>query len=247
MALIPYSICGDSHGHMADKGAVKAFLKFCDLFKPKLRIHLGDLMDLPAWRKGADQSDKEISMQGDYDDGMEFLEVAEIDVLLRGNHDHRLIKVASEARGPMKDYATGIVMDMEKRAANLGCRILPWGVRDGVYELGKVRSGGFRVVHGYRAGIHATAAEVRAYGRVIHGHIHCVGTHIGSTYDASEGHSIGALCKIDMDYAAGYQTTLRQEHGWGYGVYNDRTGAVVFQHARKVDGKFIYASEFGKI
>ena len=245
MAWRPFTICGDSHGDMIDIKARKAFLDFCDAYRPDIRIHLGDAIDFRGWRKGASPEDKAESMQRDYDMGMQFLRDMGATVWLWGNHDKRVLDVATSANGSMRDYAGKIATDMHDTAKQIGCKVVPWGVRKGVYELGKVRAGGYRVIHGYRHGIHALVAEVKTYGRVIHGHIHCRGSFVGSTYDATEGHTIPCLCRLDMDYAAGNETGLRQEHGWAYGVVNDRTGAVVFQHARKIGRDWITPSEFG--
>lgn len=234
-----FVIAGDSHGDMCDRSAVSAFLKFRNQYDPHLTIHLGDAFDFRAWRTKASAEDKADSMQADYDAGIGLLADMGANVWVLGNHDWRLWKTAQDARGPMQDYAARIVQDTEDTCRKLGCRIVPYGVRDGVFELGDVRSGGYRVIHGYRAGLHATSAEVRAYGRVIHGHIHCVTSIVAATYDDCEGHSIGCLCQLDMDYAKSNETGLRQEHAWAYGVYDTRSGAVLLQIARKVAGKWM--------
>lgn len=245
MAWIPYVIVGDNHGDMIDPKARKAFLSFCDDFKPKLRVHLGDAIDLRAWRRGASSADQADSMQADYDAGIQFLRDMQADVWLLGNHDHRLWITAKDGRGPMRDYANQIIDDIADITAEMGCRVIPWGVRQGVYELGKVHAGGYRLVHGYKAGITATQMEARTWFRAIHAHTHTVGTFVAPTYDNSEAHGIGCICRLDHEYSLGNEASLRQEHGWGYGHVNDRTGAVHFNHARKIGNTWFYGTQMG--
>lgn len=245
MAWKPFVICGDSHGEEEDRKASAAFLGFCDDFKPSLRIHLGDAIDFKALRRGASVEDQSASMQADFDSGMSFLRDMKADIWLWGNHDKRPLDAAKATAAVTREHANKIVESMTTQAAEMGCQIIPWGVRKGVYELGKVRAGGYRVIHGYRHGVNALIAEVKTYGRVIHGHVHCRGSFVGSTFDDTEGHTIACLCDLDMDYAASNETSLRQEHGWGYGIENDRTGAVYFNHARKVGNTWITPTNFG--
>lgn len=240
-----FVVCGDSHGDMADKKAIKAFLGFCDVFRPDIRIHLGDLIDFRAIRRGCSPEEKQESMQADYNAGTKFLRDMKATVWLMGNHDDRPNQIANSTSGVMRDYGRNIASDMLEQANEIGCKVLPYCKRRGVFELGKVRAGGYRVIHGFRSGIYALKAEIGTYGRVIHGHIHCRGSVVGSTFDPSEGHSIGCLCRVDMDYNKTHEVTLRQENGWGFGIVNERTGAVYFQHARKIGNQWITPSEFG--
>lgn len=245
MAWKSFVIVGDTHGDMIDRKARKAFLNFLDDFKPKLRIHLGDAIDFRAWRRGASPEDKADSMQADYDAGIGFLADMGVNVWLLGNHDNRLWMTASDARGPMQNYAQSIVAQTEDHCKALGCRVIPWGVREGIYELGNIRNGGYRVIHGYRAGITATQMAARTWYRAIHGHTHTVGHFVAPTFDNSEAHGIGCLCILDHEYSLGNEASLRQEHGWGYGHVNTKTGAVHFNQARKVGGRWFFGPQMG--
>ena len=241
MSWDSFVIVGDTHGDMIDLKARKAFLAFCDDFKPQKRIHLGDAIDFRAWRRGASSADQADSMQQDYDAGMKFLRDFQPDVWLLGNHDHRLWMTAEDGRGPMRDYATSIIRDIEDVTAALGCRVIPWGVRKGVYELGTVRNGGYNVHHGYRTGIQAIVAESRCWGRSISGHIHAPGTYVDPAHEARIAHTIGCLCKLDMPYSLGNEGSLRQEHAWGMGWEDTKTGAVEFRHVRKIGKEWMYS------
>ena len=244
MAWIPYVICGDSHGDMADPVAIKAFLKFCDEFNPKIRIHLGDAIDFRAIRRGVSSEEKYESMQADYDSGTQFLRDMGANVWLWGNHEDRIDQIAKSTNGIMRDYAARVTQDMHDFAAGQKCQVLPYDVAKGVYELGKVHAGGFRGVHGTSAGLNALRAEVAAYGRVIHGHVHRRAHIVGNTYDPSEGYTCPCLCRLDMKYSKTWKASLGHGHGWLFGIMNNRTGAAVVNEARSIDGKFIYSSQF---
>ena len=244
MAWIPYVICGDSHGDMADPVAIKAFLKFCDEFNPKIRIHLGDAIDFRAIRRGVSSEEKYESMQADYDSGTQFLRDMGANVWLWGNHEDRIDQIAKSTNGIMRDYAARVTQDMHDFAAGQKCQVLPYDVAKGVYELGKVHAGGFRCVHGTSAGINALRAEVTAYNRVIHGHVHTRAHTVNSTFDPSEGYTCPCLCRLDMSYSKTWKASLRHAHGWLFGIMNNRTGAVVVNEARSIGGKFIYSSQF---
>jgi hypothetical protein len=90
MSWDSFVIVGDTHGDMIDLKARKAFLAFCDDFKPKKRIHLGDAIDFRAWRRGASSADQADSMQKDYDAGIKFLQDFKPDVYTLGRSQGRV-------------------------------------------------------------------------------------------------------------------------------------------------------------
>ena len=66
-----------SHGHLADARATKAVLEFKKNWKPDTTLHLGDAIDLAAFRAGAmrspDSSDRAASIAEDFRAGTNFL------------------------------------------------------------------------------------------------------------------------------------------------------------------------------
>ncbi len=112
MAWRPFTICGDSHGDMIDSKARKAFLDFCDAYRPDIRIHLGDAIDFRGWRKGASPEDKAESMQRDYDMGMQFLRDMGATVWLWGNHDKRV------CRRMLGEQARPLLLSARQRTCN---------------------------------------------------------------------------------------------------------------------------------
>ena len=241
MAWDKFVIVGDTHGDMIDLKARKAFFAFCDEFKPTKRIHLGDWVDLRAWRRGASSADQADSMQKDYDAGLDFLKKFNADIAIVGNHDYRLWLTARDGRGPMRDYAKRIIEDVKVEMDAIGCRLIPYGIHKGFYELGKVRNGGYYCNHGYKSGIHAIVGEARHWNRSISGHIHAVGTYVDAAKEARSAHTVGTLARLDMDYAIGNEGTARHENAWGMGGENSKTGAVEFRHVRKIGTEWMYS------
>ena len=60
-----FVIVGDSHGDMVDPCVLKAFRKFMGMWKPSIRVHLGDLFDLRNLRRGASQEDQNDDLRDD--------------------------------------------------------------------------------------------------------------------------------------------------------------------------------------
>jgi hypothetical protein len=83
---------GCSHGDQIDPEARKAALKFKnDLWKPDTTIHLGDFLDLAAFRSGAisdpNSSDRAASISDDLSSGIDFLHELRPQHILYGNHE----------------------------------------------------------------------------------------------------------------------------------------------------------------
>ena len=68
---------GCSHGDQIDPEARKAVLMFKERWKPDTTIHLGDFLDLAAFRSGAisdpNSSDRAASISDDLSAGIDFL------------------------------------------------------------------------------------------------------------------------------------------------------------------------------
>ena len=91
-----FTAIGCSHGNHIDRNAEKVAKDFVADWKPKHRIHLGDLWDLAALRKGASPEERQEQMSYDYNCGMELLDWYQPQYLTLGNHDFRLWRAAKE-------------------------------------------------------------------------------------------------------------------------------------------------------
>lgn len=228
--------CTDSHGDMIDPSAEKAFLDFKKQWKPDITIHGGDFMDLRALRKGASDEERNEGVKADIERGVGFVRSAGVQVLLWGNHDYRLVRGVRDGCGRLREYASLLHNALLDQLD--GIQHIPYGKRHGVYTLGDLR-----IVHGYHSGIYAARQAAQCYGRVMMGHVHTSSSFVMSTLDPTEGFTVGCLCNLDMDYNIGHANTLRQNHGWSYGLLAPDGKTTAWQ-ARQMGDKWIIPSEF---
>lgn len=232
-----FLVCGDNHGDMQDDSAVAAFFKFDALWKPQLRIHLGDLFDFRPLRGGASDDERRESMRADYKAGIAFAKRWKPDYYLRGNHCERLWYLRDRGNGVASDYAAELIESVEKEFTTLKCRVLPYHKRDGVLRIGHLKC-----IHGFHAGVFATRQSALIYGSVLMGHTHTVDEHAIPGIERRVARSIGALCKLDMDYNARQPLSLRHAHGFAYGVLHDNGSYQVWQ-AEEIKNKWTVATE----
>lgn len=232
----------DFHGDMHDPTAVKALLRFCDMWKPELRVFGGDLFDFRPLRKKADAEEKRQSMMQDYADGVGFLREFAPNVFLRGNHDERLWDLAQEDNGILSDYARKASQEIEAELHKMRCRMLPYDRRTGVYKVGHLK-----MLHGYAAGVHAARKHALVYGSCLFGHIHSIDHVTLERIERTMARSVGCLCALDMVYSRATMGSLRHAHGWAYGVVNSKTGDFHVWQAEKVGGQFMVAADIVRV
>lgn len=232
----------DLHGDRQDAAAVKAFFEFDKLWKPKVRVFGGDLIDLRPLRKGASAEERAESMRSDIDAGVRFLTQWKPDYWVRGNHCERLWETAHSTDGIVADYAQRGVQDFEALCGRLKTKILPYHKREGVLRLGHLK-----ILHGFACGVYAARQTALIYGSALFGHIHCIDEHAIPGLDRRVARACGALCQLDMDYNSRQPNTLRQAHGWAYGVLNEKTGDYFVWQAEKIGGKWLLPSDLTEI
>jgi predicted phosphodiesterase len=233
-----FVVCSDLHGDMHDPSAVSALHKFCKHWKPELRIFAGDLWDFRAFRKGASDEEKRESMAVDFTDGMEFLREFQPRYFLRGNHDERLWDKAHDRNGVVSDHAQKLVGELDDELRKLGTTLLPYHKRLGVLVIGHLK-----VLHGFSCGIYATRQTALVYGASLMGHVHTIDEHAIPGLERRVARAIGCLCKLDMDYNSRSPNTLRQAHGFAFGVLNKRNGDYLCWQAEEIGGKWIVPSD----
>lgn len=238
MGFSTFVFASDFHGDHHDPAAVKAFYKFCDLWKPKIRVFGGDLWDFRAIRKGASEDEKKDSMLRDYADGRQFLETFRPDFYLRGNHCERLWDLSRADNGVLSDCAIRMANEIESDVKRLKCRMLPYHKREGVLRIGSLK-----MLHGYATGIYAARKHAMVYGSCLFGHIHSIDHVTLERAEKTMARAVGCLCKLDMTYNRSHVTTLRHAHGWAYGVVNEKTGNFHAWQAEQIGNKFLCATE----
>ena len=221
---------GDTHGDMVDEAALGSLIKVKKHFKPHLTIHLGDLFDYRALRKGISQTESDAydGLRADTLKGYECLEKTRPDVLLLGNHDHRIYRVAAEhPNGIVREAAEQGINGIEKAAKRVKCRVIPYHYQQGIYTVGTLN-----FLHGYTANLRAVAEHANHYGNgpdssVVIGHLHRVEQSTGKRHGRAHGYSAGCLCMFEeMSYASHRLATSMWQLGWAFGVYDDNNHQV---------------------
>lgn len=239
MSLRRWVACFDNHGARGDPDACSAFFDFIDVWRPHKKLHGGDLFDFTPIRRGASESEKHESMGEDISEGRIFLKRYHPDVFLRGNHDERLWDRLNDTNGLIRDLAEESVRNIEQDCGRMHCEILPYDKGRGVYELGDLK-----IVHGFYFGKFAAARHASTYGHALFGHTHAFGIGVEARWGGNDiAYNVPCLCDLHPDYNRGQGDSLRWEHGWAYGVLDEKTGATEVWICRKVAGKWLYPSE----
>lgn len=238
----PFMAVTDTHGKELDPDAWAAAMRFKEVFKPKHRIHLGDLWDFANIRVGASQGDEAENVEEDMDAGEAIINQFQPTVLLLGNHDCRLWRLLSHPNGVLADWAKLRVARITNHLQKIGCRKLPYDARKGIYRLGSLK-----LLHGYHAGANACRMHAGVYGNSIFGHVHSIEMQSIPGLDERESRSIGCLCKLDLEYMGCKTGKLRWRHGFAYGFVNTKTGKYDLVQARSIDGNWFLPDRFLRI
>jgi hypothetical protein len=228
----------DLHGDKQHNPTVDIFLEFCGQWKPHIKIFGGDLFDFRPLRRGANEDEKHESMKEDFQAGMRFLECFQPDFLLRGNHCERLWELGINGKGVMGDYAVRAISEIEDLVRTLKCTMLPYHKRDGVLQIGHAK-----FLHGFNSGVYAARTTAQVYGSVHMGHTHVIEEYAIPGLERRCARVCGCLCELDMHYNARQPSTLRQAHGFAYGVINDKTGDYFTLQAEEVNGNWCLPTE----
>src|SRR5579859_7435990 len=199
----------DIHGDKQDPTANKAFFKFCELWKPDIRVCGGDLYDFRPLRKKASEDDRRESLQADFDAGTDWLKKFQPNYFLLGNHDTRLWDVAETANGVVADYANQGIKEILDVGTKRKVEVLPYDRKTGELIIGHLK-----ILHGIQ-------------------HVSIEGL------ENRIGRMCGCLCQLDMDYVRANMGSLVWRHGWAYGVINIKTGDYQVWQAEQVNGNWI--------
>jgi hypothetical protein len=228
----------DNHGDKANKSAVEKALKFSGTWKPQIRIHGGDNWNFVPLRRKATEDERHQSLKEDFEAGMHFLDRYKPTHFLRGNHDERLWELAERGQGIEADYALKGIAEIEAELKAIKCAMLPYHKR-----LGLLRLGHLKILHGFACGVYAARQTALVYGSTLFGHIHAIDEHAIPGLDRRVSRACGCLCELDMDYNARQPNTLRQAHGFAYGVVDMKAGNYHVWVAEEVGGKWVLPSD----
>lgn len=230
----------DNHGDSIDESASEAMFNFKENhWKPHITVHGGDNFDFRPLRKKASEEERRESMAEDYTAGMNFLKRLRPTYFLRGNHDERMWDLAQEDRGVISDYAYQGTQEIAQELDKMKCKMLPYDKRDGVLRLGHLK-----IIHGYICGIGAARRSAQIYGSCLMGHGHAIQNASVEGLQQRTGMMCGCLVKLNLDYARASVGSLMWQHGWAYGVINEKTGSYNCWQARRVDNKWILPTDY---
>lgn len=223
---------GCSHGAEIDPEARKAVLTFKERWKPDTTIHLGDFIDMSAFRAGAirdsDDSDHAADIAGDLMAGIEFLHELRPQHILCGNHEARLWRLRESPNAILAYAANLTIHKIEETARALKATLTPYGIRE------YVQLGDHKFVHGSMFNVSAIRDHAETYGNVVLAHLHRVGWERARNIDGASGYCVGMLANFDMAYAATRRATLAWSQGFAYGFYKpDKTTTVNLCERRK--------------
>jgi hypothetical protein len=230
-----FTVAFDNHGDCIDRKAERAFFEFLKWWKPQRRIHGGDNWDFRALRRKASEDERREGLGQDLADGCDFLRRYQPTDFLLGNHDFRMWDLIGSDNKFLAGLASQVMVEIEEAIGKAA--VLPYHKREGVLKVGHLK-----VVHGYHSGITAARQAGLVYGSCLMGHVHSIDQYSLAGLERRIARVCGCLCKLDMDYNRAQPQTLRQAHGWGYGLLFP-SGSYQYWQAEEVDGKWYFPSE----
>lgn len=230
-----FFVVADSHGKFIHWKDARKCLAHKAYWKPDLTIHLGDFHDATALRIGAGEEDLAVDYGEDWRECVNFLTLLKPDVLMVGNHDHRLWQHAVSPRAIVREFARQGIDAVETLARKLRAKLIPYHIRDGIYQLGKLK-----MMHGFSFGENAEKTAAAQFGFAVIGHVHRSQSWKPIRADGARCWSCGYMADSDqMSYADRTPSTLRWQRSWIYGAYNERTGEFVLWQAEKVLDEYV--------
>jgi hypothetical protein len=228
---------GCSHGHLADPVILKEVLAFKKRWAPQTTLHLGDAIDLACLRAGAlGTADDAEDPEHDLNAGLAFLNQLHPQVYLLGNHEARLTTLMSSPRAIVSALAHRVYQQIEGRAAELKCKVIPYDFQHGWHQLGDALFGHGYMVNEAAVRDHAEAICGGSANKVVIAHLHRVTQAEGRNRAHPTGYCVGTLMDIaQAGYAAHRRATMSWSHGFAFGEYSD-TETVVWLAKRTKTG-----------
>jgi hypothetical protein len=247
MSYSKFLVGFDPHGDKQHEATNDVFFKFAAMWKPDIRICGGDVWDFRPLRKGACEAERKESMREDFAAGKKWLQRffepdAKRKFFLRGNHDERLWELAEDDKGIFRDHASDGIREITTLNRQHGVNMLPYHKREGVLRIGHLK-----VLHGFYCGVTAARQHALTYQSCLFGHVHAIDEAAVPGLDRRVSRCCGALCELDMDYNSRMPNTLRQAHGFAYGIINDRTGEYHVWQAEEVGGRWLLPSDIVEV
>lgn len=211
---------GCSHGHLLNRDAAKAVIEAKRKFKPEITLHLGDFLDMTAFRSGAaGTGDDYVSLSREVRDGFDFLRELQPTHILIGNHEHRLWRALT---GPAigAHAASCIIQEMRKVADELGAELLD---RYHIARQPYFEFGGYKWLHGFMYNENALRDHAEHFGNCVIAHLHKPGIAYGRRDGGARALCVGTLADIPaLEYAGQRRATAQWGHGYVCGEFGKK-------------------------
>lgn len=245
MALIKWVAAGDNHGDLVNPEAVTKLLRFCEDFKPKYKVHLGDGIDARPFRHGATISEQESGISRDLADHWAFMDVFKPRVYTMGNHCYRLWREARSSReSPVTALCGKLVEEIEAEFKRRKCELVPYWHREGKPDYWQAPEGGPFFCHGRT---HPKNLAQSCYNLWEHPTVTGHG-HRADLYQGRNGISVATPGLLDLSKATYSETkpnVWTHSNGWAFGIINSKTGKGESWLVKKTDG--VYLSPMGEV
>lgn len=234
-----FVIVPDLHADTVIWDYLQTVCEFIRVFKPQVLVQLGDLMDYECLlgmqkRKYPSFDGKDFaSLEREFQACAKILTMFNAvapkgcrKIFLKGNHEWRaddLIKKFPEFKS---------VFDIEKRLDFSGWEVHPY--------LQKVKIGKLNIIHGEFFGQSPVKKHLMTYQKnVVFGHTHAIGQETLSSPMREIpiwGAMLGCITHLNADYMR--NKSSRAEHGFGYGVWEEKSGDFDCRVVRIIKGHF---------
>lgn len=211
---------GCSHGSLADPKALATILKIVADYKPHKRVHLGDAVDMTAFRNGAKGTkDETISIKDDLAAGLNFLELFNPTDFLNGNHCNRLWKLADHPNQIISQAARSVITELCDLFRKHNTR----HIDHYVMRKSFIKYGDTTFCHGWMYNVSAIRDHAEHFGKVVLAHLHRVGEESGRRIDSPVGYCVGFLGDIEkFSYADERRATAQWSQGFAQFEYNEK-------------------------
>lgn len=209
---------GCSHGKAIRPDARAAIVEMRRRWKPDTCIHLGDWADMTAFRSGAKGTrDESAPILPDIDSGLRFIEEAGCNMVMAGNHEDRIFRLAHHHNAIIAECANYTMKRIAETLAGLDC---VW-----VDKWPSWRTfGGVKFGHGTLWNENYLRDTAEAYGATVVAHAHRAGVATGRRDDNPQCFGVGTLAALsaeEMGYSKARRSTLAWSAGFVCGEYCD--------------------------
>lgn len=194
-------------------------MRFVDRYKPDLRVDLGDILDTAAFRSGArGTSDEAREIAPDFNAGVKWIRRYRPTHIAWGNHDIRLLKLATAPQAIVAHAATQLWNDLQLTADEVGAKTVPYDI-----ELGWFKFGGYYYGHGYMYNVSAVRDHAEMLGGpVVMAHVHRPEEVRARTLNQQSSFCVGTLADVHkLEYARHRRATLQWGHGCVFGEVSE--------------------------